>query len=161
MSDKLPTALIEAFRAVESVESMAVLLHEDGFDQAALRALSAWQHSDHSWTTPERPCPNDGKPTAAAWRWLVSTWEIDIDAIADAANVSRSTARSLIQLLIGNRLIYPDGTIAKAASSALRTVIGEQLQKAQHKDRDKVSKLERENRELREKLAKAGAAEEN
>lgn len=119
---KIPRDIVEAFRveADRDVESIAVLLVDDGFEVGIMRVLASWPKLDHGWRKPKRPCPDDGKPTAAAWSWLVSGLELDYDAIASAAGVSRSVAREKVAVLLGNRLCLPDGTISKMASRSLQ-----------------------------------------
>ncbi len=125
---KPPVELLAAFQASEEVQSIAVLMVEEGFDADVMRVLAAWQQSHHEWTQPKRACPDHGRPTARAYAWLVSGWEIDSEAIARAADVSPSVARAKIDVLIGSRLIYPDGTMAKAAQAALRSHVSARLQ---------------------------------
>lgn len=99
----------------------------DGFDAETMRVLAAWQHQRQHWTSPSRPCPDDGRPTADAWSWLVSGWDIDVTGVAAAAGVSRMIAREKLDVLIGNHLIYPDGGMARAALSALKTHVAQRI----------------------------------
>lgn len=125
--------LIAAFQASEQNEAVAVLLDEDGFDLVTIRVLNAWASSDHEWRQPTRPCPDEGRPTARAYAWLVAGMNIDYIAIADAAGVSRSQARQRLAQLLGNRLIYPDGQMAKVARAALQAAIAKRIRAAARK----------------------------
>lgn len=122
-----PESLISAFRAAESIEDVASLAVEEGFDPEAMRVLAAWRHSDHLWFLPKTPCPDPSMPTARAWAWLVSGWSIDVRAIARAADVSESCARQKFELLLGNHLIYPDGSMSKPAQAALRAHVAKRV----------------------------------
>lgn len=106
---------------------------EEGFDAETIRVLVAWMHSAHAWKKPERGCPDDGRPTARAWAWLVSGMALDYVAIADAANVSRGVARARLGVLLGNRLIYPDGSIAQPARAALQSAIASRVKQKKKK----------------------------
>lgn len=128
--------LITAFQAAESIEQMAPLLAEDGFDAEALRLLQVWTRWDHRWTPPADPVPDDGRPTARAYGWLVRGLALDYVAIGMAANVSRAVARQKLALLLGAQLVYPDGSIAKTARAALTSA----AMGAMKKKRDKSDK---------------------
>lgn len=126
--------LIAAFQAGEQNEVATVLLdEEDGFDVSALRVLAAWTTMDHRWTEPDRPCPDGGRPTARAYAWLMSGLSVDYTAIADAAGTSRATARAKMSVLLGSRLVYPDGQIAKVAKACLQASLAKRIRKLQPK----------------------------
>ncbi len=124
-----PADLLAAFRAVESVEHIGVLLADDGFDATLIKVLSAWEHAEHWWTTPAEPCPDDGRPTAAAWRWIVSGWVIDVAG----TGLSRDVVREQMAILQHARLVYPDGNIAAAARKAVTATIRERLKRGVQK----------------------------
>lgn len=106
---------------------LASTLEGDGFDAATLRLLAAWSSTPHEWTQPKKPCPDNGSATPAAWAWLWSGIELDAPALADAANVSQSTARTRMKMLIAARLVFPDGTIADSAKRAMRAAVASRL----------------------------------
>lgn len=119
---KLPTALMEAFRvsADRDLEAVACLLIDDGFDAATMRVLAAWPQVEIGWDSPDRKCPGDGSPTPAAWRWLCDGIEFDVGELAAVAGVERAVARDKTEMLLGNRLVFPDGSIAKPARASLQ-----------------------------------------
>lgn len=125
--------LIAAFQASEQNESAAILIDDEGFDFVTIRVLTAWWNSDHDWVEPTRPCPDDGQPTARAYAWLMSGASIDYVAIADAAGVSRAQARQRMAQLLGNRLIYPDGQMAKVAKASMQATIAKRVRAAARK----------------------------
>ncbi len=128
-----PAQLLAAFRAIESIEHIGVLLIDDGFDANSIRVLTAWEHTDHRWSAPSEPCPDDGMPTATAWKWLLSGWDVDIAAIAAGSGLSRDVVRERVAVLQHARLIYPDGGIAAAARKAVTATIRERLKRGVQK----------------------------
>lgn len=148
MSARAPQLLIEAFRAIEDISAIGVMLEEDGFDQGLLRTLLGWQRTIQRWHQPSATLPDDGKPTPAAWAWLCSGWEIDVRAVADAADLTITTAAAKLRMLHGNRLIYPDGSTSVHATNAISTLIGSRL-RGKGGGTEKARALQKENRELR------------
>jgi len=139
--DELPHLLLDAFRRVESVDALGAMVTRkdgEGFDGDAIRVLAAWTSSDHRWVAPRAPCPDGGNPTAAAWKWLVSGWVIDIAYIAKATDLSMATTQAKIELLVSNRLIFPDGEMAKVAKAMLQASI----RKALGREKGKSKKAE-------------------
>lgn len=124
--------LLAAFKAKEKLESGAALMDADGFDIETARVLAAWLTVEPTFK-PVGPMPDKGEPTARAWGWLIAGTQIDYPAIADAADVSIATARARIALLLGNRLIYPDGKAAKFAMDALRAALTVRVRRAARK----------------------------
>lgn len=132
-----PAALLDAFRKLEQPGQLGALLVEDGWDAEAMRVLSAWMTADVSWMQPKTPQPDAPRATARAWAWLRSGWDYDVNAIADTAGVARSTARTKLDMLIGGRLVYPDGTMHANLKTALNSHIASRLRGKKKKDGDK------------------------
>ncbi len=130
MSDKPPQGLIEAFRAAEQPTDIGVLMSEDGFDAMLMKVISSWEKTSQRWKKPKKPCPDEARPTTDAWLWLVSGWTIDYAGIAAGAGVSRDVARLRVATLLHARLIYPDGSIAKAARNAMTAALRARLMAA-------------------------------
>ncbi len=87
-------------------------------DDDAVRVLAAFRNVEHKWRAPKKKRPES--PTLIAlWRWLTSSWEIDVAGIGEAAGLSEEVVEGKIEMLLANRLIYPDGTIAEGAVRAL------------------------------------------
>jgi hypothetical protein len=128
-----PELLLAAFRLAESIEDIGVLLVEEGFDPTTVRVLSAWEHSEHRWSAPTRPCPGY-RATTEAWKWLVSGWDVDIAGISDGCGLTREVVRERITVLQHARLIYPDGCIAKAARNAISAAITVRLKGRKGRD---------------------------
>lgn len=114
------------------VHQLGVLLGDDpddGLDAQALRVLAAWMMSEHRWNQPRAPRPLE-QSTKALYDWMVLGMNLDYMAIADAAGVTRGVARAKLAQLIGARMIYADGTIARAAKVALEAGIARRVKKA-------------------------------
>lgn len=95
------------FRAREPVfrANAAALL----MDPACVRVALAWRGLVVSWELPETPCP---ETEGGAWGWLWEGVDADEEALAQAAGIAPRDARYYLRVLIANRLIYPDGTVA-------------------------------------------------
>lgn len=126
VQSKPPGLLIAAFVEVEKLEDAAVLTSDEGFDADTMRVLAAWEKTRHTWTRPRKRCPGS-EANVDTWEWLTSGWEPDITAIADAASVSYAMARTAIAVLVGNRLIYPDGTMNEFARNSLRAHMAKRI----------------------------------
>jgi hypothetical protein len=122
-----PAQLLAAFHAAAQASHVGVVLVEDGFDADAMRVLAAFQNATQRWSAPARPCPDGGLPTAAAWAWLMSGWQIDELALADAAGLSVATTRAKLAMLTGARLIFPDGSMNKWALAALNAHVAARI----------------------------------
>lgn len=132
---ELVAALKRAEPSLEKgeVHQLGVLLGDDpddGLDAEALRVLAAWMMSEHAWTQPRAPRPQTGASTKSLYDWMVLGMNLDYMAIADAAGVTRNVARIKLAQLIGARMIYADGTIARAAKVALEAGIARRVKKA-------------------------------
>lgn len=136
MIERPPPTLLAAFRKREQIEDIAVLMGEEGFDPTIIRVLTAWQHTDQKWRKPKKPPPNGDLPTAANWVWVMKHWAADVTAVADAARVTFSVARASLEALMLNRLIYPDGTMAKAARGAISNFVAAHLPKRKTKEKE-------------------------
>lgn len=125
-------ALLAAFKEADKkqqVEQAGVLVVEDGFDADSVRLLSAWLHADAKWKAPSKNMPDGGRPTARAWAWLAAGMQPDVNALADAAGVTRSVARQKLARLVAVRLVYPDGTIADAGRIVIQAAIADRAPK--------------------------------
>lgn len=122
-----PAILIDAFKATDEIHAIAVLMVNDGFDAEAMRVLAAIPNAAQTWNAPSRELPDDGRPTTAAWQWLLDGWVIDIEDLARSADVTRQTARQKLAVIQKARLAYPDGTMSKGAQGALRAHVAARL----------------------------------
>jgi len=108
--------VIGVFRSLEQNDDALVVLGDDD----AMRVAVAWSHTDQDWTRPTTAQPKTAHGRIGRlWSWLVSGWTIDAREVARLAGVPRSVAHMKLEMLIGNRLIYPDGEM----SGGLRKVL--------------------------------------
>lgn len=118
------SAVISSFRAIEANEDAIPVLG----DEDAMRVLAAWSKTDQQWKRPRRK-PPEMTPTnhALVWSWLVEGWSIDHGSIAKAAGVRIAVAHEKMEMIIRNRLVYPDGSMSKAARTALNVHVAAKL----------------------------------
>lgn len=128
MSERARSFVLEdalaVFRGLESVEDAIIILD----DEDALRVMVAWKKLDHSWTRPgpRMPQPIAGK-LGRLWTWVVQGWDIDVDKVSKLVGLPWTTTHDKIEMLVGNRLIYPDGSTSKYAQTALMRYTSEKL----------------------------------
>lgn len=89
-------------------------------DDEAVRVLAAFRNVTHKWRAPKKKQPSETATLIERWEWLTSNWTIDVEGIARAAGMSEEVADMKVDMLIANRLVYPDGTIADGARIALQ-----------------------------------------
>ncbi len=116
--------LIAAFRALEANEDAIPILG----DEDAMRCLAAWSKTDQTWTKPRGRVPTIRPGNHAdVWAWIVRGWSFDYTNIATGAGLSLRIAHEKVRMLSTNRLIYPDGSMSKAARTALNIHVAEKL----------------------------------
>jgi hypothetical protein len=115
---------LAVFRGVEDNQDAVVVIGDDD----AMRVLVAWTHVDNDWYPPSTACPPlvHGK-LAAAWDWIRAGWDLNERKISKLAGVPTSVARAKLDVLIGNRLIYPDGSLSKGVRLALAAFTAQRL----------------------------------
>lgn len=89
-------------------------------DDEAVRVLAAFRNVEHRWRRSKKKQPEEGASLIARWLWLTDNWSLDVEGIAKAAGLSEDVADGKVDMLLANRLIYPDGTIAYGAVIALQ-----------------------------------------
>lgn len=116
--------IVEAFRAIDSNQDAIPVLG----DEEAMRVLVAWSKTDQRWKAP-RTKPPAMRPGnhATVWRWVVEGWTIDVTAVAKIAGVQVRVARDKLDMLVGLRLIFPDGVMASSAKTALNVHVAGKL----------------------------------
>jgi hypothetical protein len=89
-------------------------------DDEAVRVLAAFRNVAHVYKAPRKKRPEPDASLIVQWKWLTSNWTIDIIGISEAAGLSEEVVESKVGMLVANRLIYPDGTVAHGAVIALQ-----------------------------------------
>jgi hypothetical protein len=117
---------IAPFRALEANDDAIPVLGDD----KAMRVLVAWTHVDNEWAAPELPRPRilPGR-MSALWDWIVAGWDVEsmVQRVSRTSGVPADIVHSKLEILIGNRLIYPDGSMAKGAKAALNVIARRKL----------------------------------
>jgi hypothetical protein len=101
--------------ASDTTDTAVVVLGDD----QAIRVLAAFSNVVHDWKAPKKAL-REGVSLVERWQWLTQRWDIDIEGLAIATALSEDTVATKVDVLVANRLIYPDGTISKAATLALK-----------------------------------------
>lgn len=116
--------IIEAFLVLDSNEAAVPILD----DADAIKVLVAWSRTDNAWRRP-RAKPPKVQPGShgAAWAWAVAGWTIDVASIARIAGLQTRVVRDKVDMLVGLRLIYPDGRMAKSARTAINVYVGKKI----------------------------------
>lgn len=116
--------VLAPFRALEANEDAIPILG----DEAALKCLAAWSKTDHRWVKPKtRPPRFTHGNHAVVWEWMVGGWRLDLAGVAKRAGLSERTVHEKMAMLVGNRLMYPDGSMSKAAKTALNIYVAGKL----------------------------------
>ncbi len=124
--------VLAVFRALEANEDAIPILGNDD----AMKVLAAWMKTDQAWQKPRRKQPViTATNHNLAWQWVVSGWTLDVDGVARGANVSPRVAAYQLEVLVSNRLIYPDGSISKGARAAMSIHVAQKLGIKQQKPR--------------------------
>jgi hypothetical protein len=92
----------------------------------AMRILVVWPHQVVDVEEPVCAVPEDEN---RQWEWLWLSAKYDAKSLARAAGVHPALTREIMESLIGNRLIFPDGTVSTHAESTVKVYIGKKLKK--------------------------------
>ena len=98
------------FKKEEVVEDTACLLSEDSFDTDALRRLVvAWSKIKILRIDPVSHIPNEKQEI---WKWIWECVKYDQQELKQITGITGFDVDCLVDILIGNRLLYPDGTVS-------------------------------------------------
>jgi hypothetical protein len=122
--------LLTPFRETERPEAAYVIVK----NEVAKRLLSAWPSNIGSWRVPKKEPPpglESGAATREVWEWIwrgMILSEKFIRWICQVTGADQVTAMREYELLVANRLIYPDGTTHAMASSVVRAELMERYE---------------------------------
>jgi hypothetical protein len=109
--------LLEPYRSAEEDEiHVAVVIDQDDL----MRLCAAWTRIVVRWKQPVGKPPDNA---AARWDWIWGGCEFDHDQLGRRAAVQDSKVLDRFEVLRGNRLLYPDGTLAEVAKRILRLAV--------------------------------------
>jgi len=115
--------ILAEFKANEEAENLVAIL-----DNSELQnGMIAWKSVQIKYK-PASDCQE--KDTVARWNWMWSQIEYDSNGFGVVAGVKAQDVGKLLARLIGFRLVYPDGTVAKLASQLLQGIIFSKIGKA-------------------------------
>jgi len=111
---RLPTLaqLLAPYRRLESSRAAVAACARQHHHQL----LAAWSPAWCTWTPPTTPAPAD---LAERWTWLWGFVELDATELVAASGLPQGAGLAAWEGLVGLRLVYPDGTIARAAARLL------------------------------------------
>lgn len=109
---------IEIFRAQEQLETIVILLGKTPMHESLRRIFVAWQNAPPRFKS-NKPLKFHDGPTLWADLWAVV--EPDLAGLRRITGLTGDPTRYL-DILIGNRLLYPDGTVAESGRKALRSL---------------------------------------
>lgn len=114
--------ILSEFKATEDPENIMPLLE----DEVLRNGMVAWKSVMIKFK-PIEECSYKDKNSR--WNWLWTMVEYDMGHFAVVAGVRQQEAVSLVQRLIGLRLIYPDGTINDFGKKYLQSMIFDKIKK--------------------------------
>lgn len=114
------TAALEAMKQKEQVTDALPIADDD----LAQRVLVAWPRISIHVSPPDSMPP---VPTNETWRWIWSGVTYDAQELAATAGIHLQMVRIKVDVLKGNHLIYPDGSISIYAAKLLAARMHQQL----------------------------------
>lgn len=123
-------SILQEFKDAEEPENIVPLIENSDLRNG----IVAWKSTVIKYAELE-PCKM--KDEASKWNWLWSRVSYDPKHFGVVAGVKAAQAETLLQRLIGLRLIYPDGTINKYASQYLQSIIMAKLSGGKSRGRPK------------------------
>lgn len=85
-------------------------------DHRVIRLLDAWRNIPSRCSLEGQTAPEGAKEL---WFWLWEHVDFDIDMLATSAKLKKSEADALLTACVTARIVYPDGTIPKAAATLI------------------------------------------
>lgn len=86
----------------------------------AQRVLAAWSSLPSTWAAPGLHPPEDDRER---WDWIWEGLEYSVADLAMRAGLSESVTEDMMELLAGNRLAFPDGTIGMWGRGILEAAV--------------------------------------
>jgi len=112
MADTLAD-LLEPFR--DSPENLGPTICIAG-DLEAMKVLGVWPVVPLTWRRPSGRAPADHN---SAWDWIWQGARVGAEDLGRRAGLHPYIAAEKFEMLKGARMIYPDGTISRAAARVL------------------------------------------
>lgn len=123
----MKNSLTEILRALRTLESPDDIIPVLG-DEDAMKVMIAWSKTDQRWSMPRGKVPTlQAGNHQSVWSWIVLGWTFDHALIAKIAGVGPRVVHQKLEMLVGLRLIYPDGQMSKSARTALQVHVSQKL----------------------------------
>jgi hypothetical protein len=124
MEDKMKfEEAIGEFRGKEEIEDTSCLFSKGTNSDSLRRIVVAWNKIKITRLSKKKASPPGEHDL---WKWMWEQVSYDEEELKRVSGV-RVNLNSLVEILKGNRLIYPDGTISSFAQTALKMKIKTEL----------------------------------
>ena len=88
-------------------------------DRHLLRLLAVWDETRIERRRRLSPFP-EGGDDETRWKWLWKNVSYSVEELASLTDLATGVVEKKVGVLIGNRLVYPDGTMTRLAAQFLR-----------------------------------------
>ena len=113
---------VEKFRSQEQVEDVLAITNVKDPQAIRLRRLVvAWGKIKIDRISVQRPAP-PAEDEKELWKWMWECVRYDPEELRQVSGV-RVGVEMLMRVLIGNRIIYPDGTVSEYAKKVIRAIL--------------------------------------
>lgn len=114
MGNGLFTVRLRRFKERENPEAVLVVADDPEFTKIVI----AWTSLD----VRPVPKPSDlpGESERERWDWLWANTRYSLDDLTERSGLTASLIQRKLKLLIGNRVLYPDGTVNSFVQRYLR-----------------------------------------
>ncbi len=118
---------LDCYRAQENNLAVSLLVE----DSTARRILVAWTLYARipAWVRPEGELPPDDERKRWEWLWQPVMDALDMDDLSAVCGMAAFGLQRKLRQLVSARLMYPDGTITKAAEAVIRAKTSQSLPK--------------------------------
>lgn len=111
--------ILQEFKENESVEDVLPVMD----DLSLQKILIAWPKISISHISTKKTAPSTKNEL---WHWLWEQIEFEQDEITEITGIKYDLPK-MFKILIGNRIIYPDGSISLNASKILKNILRRKL----------------------------------
>ena len=111
--------LITKIKGVESPENILILLDDSGRSDIMKKIIVAWNKIEIKRTEKLKSKNGD------EWKWLWDQISYDLKELTEI--VGKEIKSEYMKILIGNRLIYPDGTVSGFALNLIKKEIKDKI----------------------------------
>ncbi|HOZ49181.1 MAG TPA: hypothetical protein PLO37_21415 [Candidatus Hydrogenedentes bacterium] len=107
---------LDRYKQNEKPESILLVAQ----DWHLLRLLAVWDETRVQRRRRLSPFPENGDDEMC-WQWLWKNACCSVEELAGLTGLSTDAVEKKTGVLIGNRIVYPDGTMTRLAAQFLRT----------------------------------------